>query len=94
MGYFPNGTAGMAYQERWCVHCKNYRDRNDGRGTGCPVWDIHLALGYHDGAEVRYALDILIPRSKDGLSNKECEVFQPLHPQAEAEAAGQIRLIE
>ena len=47
MAYFPNGTAGTMYQERYCCRCLNYRDKGDGRGPGCAVWDAHLLFNTH-----------------------------------------------
>jgi hypothetical protein len=48
MAYFPNGTSGMMYQEKWCFRCKNYRDKGDGRGHGCVIWDAHLLWSYEE----------------------------------------------
>lgn len=48
MAYFSNGTEGLMYQERYCFkgadgnYCINFKDRGDGLGLGCPVWDVHI----------------------------------------------------
>lgn len=82
MAYFPNGTAGMMYQERFCVRCKNYRDKGDGRGPGCAVWDAHLVFPSHETVDGKCGpsreskvLDVLIPNTEDGLSAAECTMF-------------------
>lgn len=66
MGYFSNSTEGLVYGERWCIRCVHNRN--------CAVWTAHLAFNY-DRAQ-REVLDILIPRSKDGLSNNKCNMFK------------------
>lgn len=69
MGYFSNGTEGMAYEEQWCVRCAHHE--------GCHVWLAHLL---HNSAECNKEdsiLHLLIPRSKDGLSNLKCNLFIP-----------------
>lgn len=48
MAYFPNGTSGMIYEERYCYRCKNRRDKGDGRGAGCAIWDAHLLYSYEE----------------------------------------------
>lgn len=78
MAYFPNGTAGAMFQEDNCIGCMNYRDKEDGRGYGCAVWDAHLIAEYGEGERVeaqRILLDVLIPNGKDGLGAGECAMF-------------------
>ena len=48
MAYFSNGSEGMAWQERNCDRCVNYLDNGDGRGPGCPIWDVHMIHNYTD----------------------------------------------
>ena len=89
MGYFSNGTEGRDYQARYCYRCVNYRDLGDGRGEGCPIWDLHQLWNYDPGtprerlvaATKDRALDQFIPRSKDGLTNEQCKMFLeiPVH---------------
>lgn len=80
MAYFPNGTSGMAYQERYCLVCRNYRDKDDGRGPGCAIWDAHLLYSYEAAGESDRAkglsavLDVLIPEDEAGFP-KECSMF-------------------
>jgi hypothetical protein len=46
--FFSNGTEGQLYQEKYCFkgadgnYCVNFKDRDDGLGLGCPVWDLML----------------------------------------------------
>lgn len=61
--YFPNGTSGLDFQSRYCDRCANNVDKNDGRGPGCPVFDVHFL---HNGDQfkneaVKSILDTLIP---------------------------------
>ena len=75
MGYFPNGAAGDYYRSRYCDHCINMRDKNDGRGEGCAIWDLHLLWNYDavDDKTKRWALDHFIP--EEGIEQLECEMF-------------------
>ena len=76
MAYFPNGAAGDIFQKRQCFQCLNYRDRGDGRGKGCPIWDVHFLVAYDQvgdepGAKaLRQMLSILIPDEGD------CSMFR------------------
>lgn len=72
MGYFANGTEGMAYEEHYCRRCIH-----DGpeEGPGCPVWLAHLLYNYDECNNEDSILHLLIPRSKDGLNNLECTMF-------------------
>lgn len=73
--YFANGTEGTDYELRYCERCVHQKP-DDG---GCAVWLAHLL---HNGAEgdLGGVLDMLIPRSKDGLWNDECALFHPAQP--------------
>ena len=71
MGYFSNGTEGMIYEDTYCVKCVNYRDLDDGRSEGCPVWDAHHLFDMKgDTGEV---LDFFIERN--GIKNEQCKMF-------------------
>lgn len=72
MGYFSNGTEGEIYQEDFCFKCVHDQDQN------CRVWLAHLLYNY--SFQEKSMLDLLIPRSKDGLSNDKCTMFIPLPP--------------
>ena len=72
MGYFPNGTAAMDYQERYCFKCEH--DRNE----DCPIWLAHLLHNYDECNNDESILHLLIPIRKDGLGNEECKMFVPL----------------
>ena len=73
MGYFANGTEGDIYEERYCNRCVH-------RG-GCAVYFLHLDWNYEQHKDdptsqaKAFALDLLIPR--DGIENKQCEMFYP-----------------
>jgi hypothetical protein len=71
MAYFSNSTEGQMYQERYCYRCVHYRDKGDGRGDGCPVWDAHMQ--YNGDRDKEGVLDLLIPQSDGG--NDQCEMF-------------------
>jgi hypothetical protein len=74
VGIFANGTEGQLYQEKYCFegadgnYCVNFKDRDDGLGLGCPVWDMHLF--YNGNEEWADICDYLIP-VVDG-ENKKC----------------------
>ena len=76
MAYFSNGTEGAIYQDRYCCNCVNYRDLNDGRGYGCPIWDAHLMFLDLKKPDACAVLDHLIPREKDppGFA-AQCSMF-------------------
>lgn len=69
MGYFSNGTEGGIYFEDYCCRCEH--DTNE----DCPVWSAHLLYAYNGSEDAKHILDMLIPRSKDGLENKQCLMF-------------------
>jgi len=71
MGYFPNGTSGMMYEEQYCQHCVHFKP-DDG---GCMVWLAHLLHNYDECNNDKSILDLLIPRSENGLGNEECKMF-------------------
>lgn len=73
MAYFPNGTAGEIYEAQYCNRCV-HQDGPDGQ-SGCAVWLSHLLKNYDDCNNPDSILHILIPRSKDGLSNEQCSMF-------------------
>lgn len=80
MAYFPNGTAAMMYEDRYCCRCKNQRDFGDGRGHGCAIWDAHLLYDYQtagagkEANEGRLILDLLIPKDDAGFP-VQCAMF-------------------
>lgn len=75
MGYFSNGTEGEMYMARWCERCVHWRDDKDGRGDGCPIWDLHLLYNYdqHKKPSTERALAMFIPYV-DG-HNSQCVMF-------------------
>ena len=70
MGYFPNGTAGMVFEERFCDNCANAID-----GRSCAIYDAHLIYNYDQFAEgqekLSNVLDMLIDKDKS-----ECRLFR------------------
>lgn len=73
MGYFSNGSEGMDYEARYCVRCVH---ANGPDGTsGCAVWLAHLLHNY--GNTHAPVLNLLIPRTQDGLDNEQCAMFHP-----------------
>lgn len=67
MGYFPNGTEGMLYEQDFCERCLH--------NEGCAVWLAHTLRNYDECNKAESILHILIPRTKDGLGNEQCRMF-------------------
>ena len=76
MGYFSNGTEGDYYQAKYCDKCY-WGDKP------CVVWFAHLTHNYDEANNNESILNILIPRSKDGLVNEKCGMFVPSHDKHE-----------
>ena len=76
MAYFPNGSSGDAYMVKWCCLCRNWRDLDDGRGPGCPVWDLHMVHNYDavKNKDLKRTLNSFIPTNKEGYPEK-CTMF-------------------
>jgi hypothetical protein len=68
MGYFSNSTDGTAYKGKWCANCAHFDDP-------CMVWGIHMMKNYEECNNEYSILHLLIPRSKDKLSNEKCTMF-------------------
>ena len=88
MAYFPNGQSGDIYMDRYCFNCHHWQDLDDGRGHGCPVWDIHLTSNYDrvKEPEVMQILDTLIPMDKE-MNPEQCAMFI-----GQADIEGQTKL--
>ena len=71
MGYFSNGTEGMAYEEQWCSRCAHYGVD----GCGCAVLNAHMCLNYDECNNKSSVLHLLIPRTENGLGNERCRMF-------------------
>jgi len=74
MGYFSNGTEGEYYRSAYCENC--IHDINN----DCPIWNLHLlwnyeAVGTNKDEDKELALEMFIPRSKNGLNNEQCKMF-------------------
>lgn len=83
MTYFPNGESGMMFMEHFCSRCKNMRDKNDGRGEGCPIIDLHILWNYDaigvDADKVKHeALEHFIPTAEEYGAYDECKMFLPI----------------
>ena len=87
MAYFPNGTSGDMFQGEYCDNCWNWRNLDDDRGHGCPIWDWHMLANYDQiagkdadekkkvQAEVyKASLEQFIPTGDDGFP-KPCLMF-------------------
>jgi hypothetical protein len=68
MGYFSNGSEGMDYQAKYCDHCY-WGDKP------CMVWFAHMEYNYKLCNNEKSILDLLIPRGKNGVHNKKCNMF-------------------
>jgi hypothetical protein len=73
MGYFPNGTSGMIYEEQYCYRCI-HRNGRDGK-SGCAVMLAHNLFNYEHCNTPDSILHLLIPKTKDGIGNATCEMF-------------------
>ena len=72
MGYFSNGTEGMEYEAQYCERCVH---QGGPEGPGCMVWLAHNLYNYKECNNKDSILHLLIPRSKDHLSNEQCKMF-------------------
>lgn len=84
MAYFPNGSAGAAFEEEFCSRCihSDYRegkDLGDHDNPACPVWMGHLLFAYQLCNETEHPgkilLDMLIPEPEVG--RPRCSMFFP-----------------
>lgn len=68
MGYFPNGTAGEIYRDRFCSRCIH--------GHSCTVWLVHMLFNYEECNKPESILHHLIPISKQiPVENEQCTMF-------------------
>lgn len=72
MGYFPNGSAGEYYENKYCSRCIHYKDK-----PACAVWELHLFRNYDACNDESSPLHVLIPISKDCCHNLQCRMFKP-----------------
>ncbi len=82
MGYFSNGTEGVAYEEKYCSKClHNYQGKVVGVVDGeevheaCPVWILHMSHNYEECNKPDSFLHTLIPIEEDGIWNQQCSMF-------------------
>lgn len=71
MGYFSNGSEGMAYEARYCDRCVHQGPPD---GPGCSVWLVHLLYNYGATPGQQQVLNELIPRGEHG-DNGQCRMF-------------------
>ena len=75
MAYFPNGSTGDDYMQRYCERCAHGVDNQP-----CPVLSLHMewnyeAVGKDAGPVKKHALETLWP-TKDGFPG-QCRMFEP-----------------
>jgi len=66
MGYFANGTEGMAYESRFCDKCVHQED--------CTILLLHAIHNYEECNKKDSMLHTLIPMDKHG-NNERCTMF-------------------
>ena len=77
MGYYSNGTEGIAYEERYCCRCVHAPDYET--GDCCPILKLHSMWNYEQfkdsesSKEKESILDSFIPR--EGIGNGQCRMF-------------------
>jgi hypothetical protein len=76
MGYFPNMTAWEFWAEDNCFKCAHWPRTDD--CEPCAVEMAHNLYNYEaeEGTSLCNVLDMLIPRTKDGLGCKRCAMFK------------------
>lgn len=94
MAYFSNGSEGDNYMAKWCCCCENWKDLNDGRGSGCPIWDVHLLFNYEaqKNPTAKQILDMLIPTNKESMFAEKCSMFGQI--KGEIEGQGHFEFTE
>jgi hypothetical protein len=65
MGYFANGTDGMAFEDYYCSRCIHY--------LKCAVWEAHIIHNYNECNNKDSILHMLIPRDEHGY-NQKCKM--------------------
>lgn len=73
MAYFPNGTAGLDYEDRYCARCIHNNDPD----RCCPILLLHALHNYDECNKDDSFLHVLIPRSESGIDNEQCSMFIP-----------------
>ena len=69
MGYFPNGTSGMMYEDKYCSRCIHEDDEG-----GCAVMLLHMIHNYRECNNDESMLHKLIQLDDDGF-NEQCRMF-------------------
>ncbi len=83
MAYFSNCCEGAHYEESYCHKCI-HQLKDD--GSCCTILTLHYRWNSDScGATLEAkakadALNALIPRSQDGLSNEQCTMFHQVTP--------------
>ena len=81
MAYFPNGTAGDAFESKYCFQCVH-----DDSESGCTVMFLHLmwnydAVGQDADKTKAAALNHLIPMDDEGIHPAACSMFYERPPE-------------
>jgi hypothetical protein len=68
------------------------KDLGDGRGFGCPIWDMHAVHNYDQVKvdDLKRILDSFIPMDKEKVYPLECVMFN----QQDGEIEGQLHFKE
>jgi len=74
MGYFPNSTSGMIYDDKWCSRCLHCPQEGD--MEMCPIMFAHMIWNYEavEQEDAKSLLEAMIPTTKDGFPDK-CKMF-------------------
>ncbi len=75
----------MVYEDRYCSRCTNWKDLGDGRGFGCPIWDMHFVHNGTQEEQIKLILESFIPTKDNGFPDK-CVMFN----RTEDEIEGQL----
>lgn len=84
MAYFPNGSSGDVFMERWCMNCIHWKLDEMSVTEGCPVWDLHMMGNYDQckktdvGNVWKTVLECLIPTKKESCYPDKCRMFSPV----------------
>jgi len=70
MGYFPNGTAGIMYDDEYCDNCVHMLEE-----WGCPCHTAHLLWNYEECNNDDSILHKMIPLNEKGFNGK-CIFFE------------------
>lgn len=61
------------YEAEYCDHCVHQPEAPD--DGGCPILLLHGLYNYDECNNDDSMLHVLIPRTEDGIGNKQCTMF-------------------